>query len=68
MTTKSKSIWAIIIGIALIAMSIYTINTYSKNSSATTFSKIMVDIFALLFILMGSGAIWISVSQLKSAQ
>jgi cytochrome bd-type quinol oxidase subunit 1 len=56
--TKAQSIWVMVIGLGLIIMSVYTINTYNKDQSKSATSKIVVDIFAVLFIIGGISAIW----------
>lgn len=60
MSAKATSIWTILLGLGLILMSIYTINNYSKDPTSTTFKKIVVDVFGLVFIVGGIAAIWTS--------
>lgn len=51
---RANTIFSIILSLGLIVMSIYTINTYSKRADATTTKKIVVGIFAVLFIIGGA--------------
>lgn len=58
MSAKANSVWAIVLGLGLILMSIYTINNYSKDPTNTTFKKIVVDVFGVIFIIGGIASIW----------
>lgn len=58
MTTRTKSIWAIVMGAAAIFFAVYTINSYNKKLDASATSKIIVDVFGVLFVIGAIGAIW----------
>lgn len=55
---KRNSILAIVLALGLIGFSAYTINSYSKDDSNSTVSKIIVDLFGVIFIIGAIGAIW----------
>lgn len=46
----------LLFAIALIVMSAYTINTYNKDPRNSATAKIVVDIFAVVFIIAGIAA------------
>lgn len=58
MTPKATSISAIVLSLGLIGFSVYTINNFSKDPTNSTVSKIVVDLFGVLFILGAIGSIW----------
>lgn len=57
---------SLLFAIALIVMSVYTINTFSKDPTKSTTSKIVVDVFAALFIIGGIVAGIGSIKALRS--
>lgn len=63
---KRNSILAIVLALGLIGFSIYTINSYSKDDSNSTVSKIIVDLFGAIFIIGALGAIWTAGKALTS--
>lgn len=66
MSAKSQSIWTIILAAGLIFFSVYTINNFSKDASKSTFSKIVVDVLGVFFVIAGIGAIVVSAKQLSA--
>lgn len=56
--TKANSIWTIVLGLGLILGFIYVINNYSQDPTRTTFKKIVVDVFSVIFIIGGAMMVW----------
>lgn len=58
MGNTGKSIVGIILALGLIGFSVYTINTYNKDQTKSSFSKIIVDVLGVIFIIGAIGGIW----------